>query len=486
MKKKILYIGILGVMAFSSCKKELVQTPSNGISSDIVFNNPGDFDLATKGMYAGLRGQASYLGGESVLFGDILSDNMIINSTGRRSYQEFNRWIYSSNSTSGLFGNAYSVIRRANAILLNIDKLPAGASKNNITAEALAVRAMAHFDVLRLYAKRYTAATENTDLGIPFVTSIDVSLLPSRNTMKESYDKIIADFVQAEGLANVSNGVGRLNKAAIIGLLSKVYLNKSDWANAAAAADRALAVAPGTSDNPGSAADVPNIFIDATEKGVMFKIKMLDEDNVKIGTYYSQTIGSDGTKSEYVPTFDFYSLYTATDVRKAAYIKTGLYVPASTTYNHVAKWLSRPGSTANILDYKVLRVAEVLLNKAEAYAQNSSVKDEAKALATLNILRAQRYVPYVAGTETGAALLAAIDKERRLELAFEGHRFYDLKRQNVAIVRDAVHGDNSNGNGAPIPAAYVTLPANSKNWAMPFPQSEININKNLVQDPEWK
>lgn len=494
MKYSVLYIGIIWAVICFSCQKNLNQYPSNGISTDIVFNNPSDFNLAVRGVYGGLRGAVapeqafgtSYMGGESVLFGDILSDNLIIVQSGRRSFQEINNWTYSSNTTSNLFKDAYLVIRRANAILANIGKLPEGAHRNNVKAEALAIRAMCHFDVLRLYAKRYNAASENTDLGIPYVTSTDPDLLPARNTIKSSYEHIIADFVEAEGLVNVSNGIGRVNKAAVAGLLSRVYLNKSDWQNAAAAADRSLAVSPGMSDDPGTIADLSKIFTDVTETGVLFKIKMLDGDGVKIGYYYSQPLGNDGIKSEYVPTFDFYNMYTANDIRKTTYFSPGLYVPAGKTYNHVAKWLQRPGGIANILDFKVLRVAEVLLNKAEAYAQDSPIKNESKALTALDKLRQNRYNNFTVGIETGSALLAAIDKERRLELAFEGHRFYDLKRKNVSIIRDAVHGEIANGSGTLIPAKYIILPINSKSWFLPFPQTEVKVNKNLLQDPEWR
>lgn len=302
------------MLMFSSCDKKLGLTPYNGLSSDEVFNKPADFDVAVRGMYAGLRGSASYIGGESVILGDVLADNLILVQSGRKSLTTYFQWTYSSTSTSGLFTNAYSVIRRANNILVNLDKMPAGAAKNNIEAEALAIRAMCHFDVVRLYAKRYTVASENTDLGVPYVITNDVNALPARNTMKSTFDNIIADFVKAEGLANATNGSGRLNKSAIAGLLARVYLYKNDFTNAGPAADRALVA----SDNPASIADLPRIFTDATESGVLFKVKMTEEDGVKIGTFYSQTT-TDGIKSEYVPAFDFYSLYSATDARKSAY-----------------------------------------------------------------------------------------------------------------------------------------------------------------------
>lgn len=478
---------------FTGCKKELALNPTNGISSDIVFNNPSDFEQASKGMYAGLRGGpligtypaygANYLGGLQLILPDVLSDNLIINQNGRRSQQSFFQWIYSSTATWNIFTDGYIPIRRANAIIEHINNLPDGVNKDNFKGEALAIRAMAHFDLLRIYGKRFNPATQATDLGIPYVVSTDPSLLPARMNVKDIYDKIVADFTEAEAKIKKSNGVGRLNKAAVAGLLARVHLYRNDFVAAAAAADRSIAVEPGVSDNPGTIAQLPDIFQDASEAGVLFKVRTLDEDQVKIGVVYSQTSAGE-VRSEYVPAYDLYKMYTNTDVRKTTYFKTSIYLGSN--YNHVALYIQRPNSTANVFDFKVLRVAEVLLTQAEAYAQNSTVKDEAKARIALDKLRSNRYTGFTPGNETGQALLDAIAKERRLELAFQGDRFYDLKRKNVAIVRDAVHGEYADGTGTPVPAAARTLAVGDKRWYFPFPQAELNVNKNILQDMEWR
>ncbi|MBW8245305.1 RagB/SusD family nutrient uptake outer membrane protein, partial [Muricauda oceani] len=101
-------------------------------------------------------------------------------------------------------------------------------------------------------------------------------------------------------------------------------------------------------------------------------------------------------------------------------------------------------------DIKVLRAAEVLLNKAEAQFEI----DPAAALTTLNILRDARYTSYTGG-ETGQALEDAIQYERRVELSFEGHRFFDLKRRGEAVQRSN-NGDLADGSGTP--PEILTLP----------------------------
>src|SRR5690606_14367959 len=117
------------------------------------------------------------------------------------------------------------------------------------------------------------------------------------------------------------------------------------------------------------------------------------------GVPYNQTL-PEGIRSEYVASFQLFQLYNNSDVRKAAYITTAPYL--GNLYNHVTKYAS---SSVNIasgrVDIKVLRKGEVLLNKAEALA---NLNQDGPALATLDELRSNRYVPFVAGTEAGQAL----------------------------------------------------------------------------------
>jgi hypothetical protein len=134
-----------------------------------------------------------------------------------------------------------------------------------------------------------------------------------------------------------------------------------------------------------------------------------------------------------------YSKYEATDIRKSAYFVTSTSYQGF-TYNHIIKYASRPGSSANVVDVKVIRGSEVYLTLAEAAYRSG---DEAGALTALDEVRSRRYDAFVSPAESGQALLNAIMLERRLELAFEGQRMYDLKRLGLPIVRSATEGELS-------------------------------------------
>lgn len=335
---------------------------------------------------------------------------------------------------------------------------------------------MAHFDLLRLYAKSYAAAGA-TDPGVPYVTSTDPTLLPARTPDKQAYDLVVADLVQAESLIAADNGAARLNKAAVEGLLSRVYLYRGEWQNAITAATASINDAAANGHVLATTTNFGNIWIDADDPAtteVLFRLSILDKDNIGIGVGYEQASPS-GVKPEYCVDYAFFQQFTTNDVRNTAYIGQTVY--NSEPFNYVKKYFGRSSGNANVVDYKVIRLGEVYLNRAEAYY---NLGQTVPALADLNTLRAGRYTGFVAGVETGTSLYNAILLQRRLELAFEGSRFFDLKRLNQPILRSNF-GDQANGTG--VPASVQTIPANSSLFQMFIPQSEINTNPNITQNP---
>ena len=487
--KKIYIIASLLLLTAAGCKKELIQSPSNAIPVENAFNTPADFTNAILGAYSGLEGKnlppiggvvpgSSYYGGQDggsmATTPDVLSDNLILNQQGRKSEQTFFNFKYTGNQTWDLWSNAYVAISRANNILQNIGHLTSGSFKDNIQGEALAIRALAHFDLLRLYAKSYTSASA-TDPGVPYVTSVDPTLLPARTADKTAYDLVVTDMKQAQTLIALDNGVGRMDKAAVDGLLSRVYLYRGEWQNCITAATAAIADAP-AANALAPAADFGAIWTDDTEEDVLFKIKILDDDNIPIGVGYEQASPS-GVKPEYSVDYTLFNLYTNTDVRKDAYIGQTSF--NTINYNYVKKYFGRTTGNANVVDYKVIRMGEVYLNRAEAYYNSG---DQVNALSDLNTLRANRYTDFVTGLETGSALYNAILLQRRLELAFEGSRFFDIKRLNLPVQRDNF-GDNADGTG--VAASTKTVPANSPLFQLPIPVYEINANPKVAQNPGY-
>jgi len=475
MKKISLFIVTIGLL-FSCKKAELDLYPYNQIETTQAFNTENDVNLALNGIYQGLRSAGSYYQGSWNIEFEVVSDNLILNQQGRLSQQTFFNWQYTGNGTTGLFGNGYSLIRRANAILENIDKVNSTATfKNNVKGQALAIRALVHFDLTRAYAKTFNNASAS-DSTVPYIISTDAAQMPSKEPVPGFYAKIVKDLTDAESNIGSANGVGKLSKAAVQGILSKVYLYMGDWDKTISSATSSIGAVPAI----GSLSSFSGIWTDASEVGVLFKIKNTLTDNLNtLGVNYYQIVGG-GIKSEYNVAWDFYQLFQANDIRKTAYTLQAVY--NGTNYNHVVKYAGKSGFPLGVLDAKVLRSAEVLLNRAEAYARKGGAANEALALADVLLLKSNRYTSYTNESLTGQTLLDEIYLQRRLELAFEGDRFFDLKRRNLPVIRSD-KGDKADGTGTA--ATFKKLDAGDFKFNFPLPQSELNFNKNLVQVPGY-
>jgi starch-binding outer membrane protein, SusD/RagB family len=475
--KKIKYIVFASLLGLASCKKdELELFPYNQIETSQAFNTEADVNLAINGMYAGLRGSGSYfVAGTWNIVADVMADNAIINQTGRLTLKTFGEWRYTGENTFGLFSGGYGMIRRANAILENIEKFADGPFKNNTKGEALALRAMIYFDMARVYSKTYLNAT-TTDSTMGYVTTTDPTLLLTKEPVRDFYNKVIADLETAKNLIGTTNGIFRLNKNAVSGLLSRVYLYKGDWANCIAASNDALGATPVVP----SRTDFPGIWTDATNNGVLFKVRNTTLDNINSqGVNYYQTVGGE-RKSEYNIDYNFKQLFTATDVRTTSYLATSPF--NGVNYTHIIKYNGRTGGVAGVVDGKVIRTAEVLLNRAEAYYR-SSPSNPTAALADLVLLKSNRYSGYTPDVLSGQPLLDEILAERRLELAFEGDRFWDLKRRNLPVVRDATKGERADGTGTPY--VFTSLPIGDYRFQLPFPVSETNFNSGFKNNPGY-
>jgi hypothetical protein len=468
MKKYIITLLILAV-TISSCDNRLDTFPTSEVATEEAFNNDGAFTNAIRGSYLQMLSGAYY--GGAMQSRDVLSDNLIISREGRLSQQESYDWLYDQNSGSFHLTAAYAVIRNVNIVLANVDKIEAGSFKNNIMGEAMALRALAHFDIIKYYGEIPTqAAVSSTALGMPYITTADINDLPARDlTIAAFYQKIVEDYTAAANLINTTNGIYQLGANAVNGLLANVYLHMGDMPGAVTAANKVTAGVAKRETFTG-------IWNDSGKDGVIFGLRNDDITDVGLGVPYSQTTG--GIKSEYVPDFAFYSLFDATDIRKTAYFETSAF--EGNVYNHVTKWYSSVIATSlGNVDAKILRASEVMLIKAEAYAAQGQ---DAPALAALDAVRSQRYANFTSGGEAGSVLKEAIQLERRLELAFEGARFTDIKRMGLPVNR-SLFGHYSDGTGQA--ADILTLPAGDYRFNLPIPLRELNLNPNMVQSPGY-
>lgn len=476
--KKIVYILALSLSLNACTEEDITFAPYNSVIEGIVLRNVDDFNNMITGAYSYMikNGGADGYGSEFVIDTEIMTDNVIIMADGRNSNSGgFNLLSVPSSSHMNYYASAYRAAETATRALDQIDVLPKNAVRDNIEGQALFIRAFNMFDLVRIYSKIPTQSTDaNASLGMYYLDKVDPFSKPSRGTVAATYDKIIADLEKAKGLIGTANQNvgGRANRAAVAALLSRVYLYKGDYANVLVNGNIAIAGNPVC-----PRASFVGLWDDAVSNGVLFKLRIEQVDGVIPGTAWNQTIGGE-IRSEFVSQKNFADQFLTTDIRKSAYFTTSIF--NKNTYNNIKKYDGRLTGNAGIVDIKVIRVEEVYLNMAEAeYRLNGG------GLANLNAVRAQRYLPYVAGTETGAALLNAIMLERRLELAFEMDRFFTLKRLGMAMTRNAVEGDYANGLGTKVEATALTIPAGSTKWQLPIPQFQRDLNSNLEQNPGY-
>ncbi len=368
-----------------------------------------------------------------------------------------------------MYTNCYSLIYRANQILAFAEDFT-GENKDNIVAEAKALRALGHFNLVSFWGKIPTQSGDaNSSLGVAYVTTADVEIEPARDNVADVYNMIVQDLTDAALSINQDNPDGRMGRDAVNILLSRVYLYMGQWQAAADAAE-AVSASIASRDN------FVGIWDDSNRDGLVFFIP--NETGVlgnQIGITWAQGT-TNALLPEYVASFELVNLYAADDIRKEAYIFDASN--GGSDFNAIRKLFGRAGQNNGQVDYKILRASEAALNRAEAYF---NLNQPALALAALNEVRTKRYTTPPDG-ETGNALRDAIRLERRLEFAFEYQRFLDLKRWGLGVERLNT-GDLADGSGTP--SADLSLPAGDVKFQMPFSQTSLDTNPNLVQNPGY-
>ncbi|WGK63609.1 RagB/SusD family nutrient uptake outer membrane protein [Croceiramulus getboli] len=484
MKKyfQLLFILTLAI-GLHSCDDELNELqPFTEGNPETFFTDVASFQLGVDGAYSQLRNYYASSGSGMQGIPDILSDNAILVQSGRRSNQDYFNWVYVASTGGAIplyFSEAYEAVNAANLVIGQIDNLADGPEKDNILGQALATRAFAHFDLVRTYAKIPTqSADAGSSPGIVYMKVEDGDTgdpldNPARETVASNYAEIIGDLEAAADLIEPTTTVaGRMDGNSVNGLLSRVYLYTGDWQNAIDAANRVTTPIAGINE-------IALIYTDESDAGLVieFPVNTTSESGFSnVGVLYSQS-NSGATISEYAVEFEFSQSLQNNDVRTDIIQFVG--TNADNDYNAIKKFLGETGQVNGRVDLKPLRAAEVLLNKAEA---QFNLGLEADALATLDELRIERFEdfnPATDGGETGAALEEAIQYNRRVELAFEGHRFFDLKRRGESIVRSN-NGDIIDGSGTP--PVNLTLPAGNFRFQLPIPIGEINANPNFAQN----
>lgn len=479
MKKKIyLAIAMFSGLFLTSCDSILDKEPlSELIDKTTDTDKPftaADAEAAMAAAYAGLKtSQAELMMLDYYVNGDAQSDNSHAGADNPDNFQIDDYKISSTNNNvSRDWRYFYGLVALCNNV---IEKAPTAADltparRDEMIGEASFLRGWLYFGMVQLWG------------GVPIVTKpvpaisaenfeeVYKILYPDRKSLEEVYAQIIEDLVRAVNFAPTAYGPNKMRgtKYAAHAVLAKVYatINPHDWAKVNEHCD--AVIAGGFSLLP-----VYDHLWDGNHENSAEAIFEMNCTDWNTGGNWgsSMFVGTDWKKFN-TPTHNLVDAFDAAgdNVRKASSIK----------FQKVTSWTDAYWDTNNYpFCYKMrntaggqnqifLRLADIYLLKAEALTELGQLDNVSGAQYYVNLVRSRVSLTPTTAT-TADALLTAIANERRLELAFEGHRWYDLKRTGKAVETMSALGYNINEN----------------KLLWPIPQGERDKNINLTQNPGY-
>ena len=489
MKKFIYNTAVaLGVLVgATSCDGFLDRIPTDSVVSESAMATLADAKVVANGLYTDLKWYTMY-GSYIPYMGDMRGDNLYptnASGTGRTIYTLEYEPVQST--YFGMWQNYYTTIMRANTLIANIETIPVmstsdQAVKDDILGQALAIRALCHWDVARLYGYPYMK-DNGASLGAVVLTEVvapSESKLP-RNTVAETYAQVEADLALALTKLSKSKNDGHFNYWAAKMLQAKVALYKGDWQRAFDAASEVVENSPYRM--------VPNEEYLAywgkqcdDESVLEFLVTNtgdIDSDGGFYTMYHNMWFDDKAAGADIIPSKAWKDLFanTPNDVRaqmiayddpETGAIKSGEY------------WLKKfignkdLGYTFRRNNPRVFRITDAYLMAAEAaleLAGKQSVADE-----YLNAV-VKRADPTA---ETVVATLDRIQIERQKEFIGEGHRFFDVLRRGGKIVKDASLDDRDFAGNV-----RQEIDWNDYRVVLPISHNEIMLYPELEQNPGY-
>lgn len=482
MKKIYNYLSItLVIFSLSSCGDEWLNLdPEDKLETSKSITSLTDAQAAIVGVYNQLQ-DYEYYGARMTYYGDAIGDDMQSNGDTKRCASFYLYNFTAENAPRSLWEQPYKVIRLSNNILTAIDKVEVPESKkaiiDDIKGQALFFRALAHFDVTRVYGYPY-AKDNGASLGAVIVKEpIGFEVKLKRSTVAENYNNlIIPDLIEAIRLMTGEKATtqGRTNKWAAKLLLSRVYLYKGDNTNALKEAEECIEGAIAAKYALSSNANYLNDWLSDFSSESLFELVNLTTDrtgNEGIG-YLCWDKGYD----DIILTQSFWTILSSdvNDVRIKLTTK-GTKSPSSKKYNtYILKYTGFDDvRDANI---KMFRLSEAYLNAAEAAAKIGNQNDKAIKYLKAIVNRANP-----AKDVTGTVTVDMVLEERRKELFGEGQRAFDLLRNNRVIARTGT------SHSKVLPEYAKSLDWNNFRIVLPVPKYEIDANPELKtqQNPSW-
>jgi starch-binding outer membrane protein, SusD/RagB family len=442
-------------LALLSCKKLVdVPLPQAEIQSQSVFASKESAESALAGLYNQMMTVSlGFANGGLTLYPALTADELFNTAPSTDLDQFTANNIQPSNSiglNSRLWSAAYKNLYQANAVLegLEASSLPPSA-KNALLGEAKFIRAFHHLFLAGLFG----------DVPLITTTAYGVNATLPRSPASEVLEQSVNDLLDALSLlpeAYPSPARVRPNKWAAAALLARAYLYKEEWANAEEQATALI------NAGPYSLVPLAQVFLAGSSEAIWQLMPVSSVNNTSEGNSFIPSSAS--SRPAYALTDSLLSAFEPGDGRKTVWTKTNMVNAQPYTFPY--KYKVRSGPPPYTEYYMVLRLAEQYLIRAEARAYQEKITE---ARDDLNTIRDRAGLPPLA-TNDKQELLAAIEKERRIELFAEwGHRWFDLKRTGRI---GAVLGAAKPG-WQPSDALY------------PIPASELLRNPFLTQNPGY-
>ena len=424
--KLVLTLVSLGALLTASCQKEtLDQNPQASLEASTAIKDAATVNAATLGIYSGFQ-SGNYWGLRYFAFSDMYADN--INHVG--TFPSFSAiWnvaiLPDNTEVNAMWNSMYSTINRANTVIAAVPGIADPTlNKDNALAEARVLRANVYFDLIRYWGGSKTGFNQAGGVGVPLVltpTLVEADATPkARATEAVVMAQVIADLDFAIGVATFANNntVGRVNKDYAKALRARVALYMDDnttaltYSNELIASGR-YALTPGVTYR--------DIWANKNTKESLWEIQFEPTNSNSVAFFYYTT--ATGGRNEIATSSGLNTAHEAGDVRQAINATT---LGGGSTNLKTLKFTRVSTGDDNVV---MFRLSELYLIRAEARAQLGT--DLVGALADVNVIRIRAGLAANTTATTTATLMTAIFKERRVEFAHEGHRFFDLKRTNL-------------------------------------------------------
>ncbi|WP_417785745.1 RagB/SusD family nutrient uptake outer membrane protein [Tenacibaculum sp.] len=460
--KRTIYFLIVIALVTASCDNELIQNPNTSKVADSFYSNEAELEEAVNAVYASLQFTGNFdtaIPAMGELPGEDAYDQTPANDGGVYGQLDDYNVIAQSGLIANIWKDAYVGIQRANIVLNRIENIEYDSEeiRKNRIGEMKFIRALYYFNLVRIFG------------DVPLITKEIINPQDSfgqeRTPVNEVYTQIAEDLAEAIDLLPIRNESNKMRvvKSAAQTLLGKVELTLQNYDQAKLHLEEVV------SSGAHNLVDVNEVFSTSNElnEEIIFAVQFSSginsnsegSDAYRMFNPTGRVVGNlTGTKGHGVLKSDFYSLYQNNDQRKDVYVGT---LESGVAYNNkIAVPTTVVGDAES--DWVVLRYADVLLMLAEI---ENELGNQTNAINYLNQIRNRVGLGDYNGLEDKSSVFTEVDLQRRLELVWEGHRWFDILRQNRA-------------------SEVLGISDNAK-LLMPLPASQIAADPALQQNPGY-